>query len=62
MNRFPEVDDFVMVTLKGVSYYGYIYRIDYDLKNPSVQVEFYPGHSIWFDMSEIVLVKHPEEL
>lgn len=59
--RWPQEFDFVAVTVKQVDYYGYIDQIEYDMRNPRVKVEFYPGFIMWFDMEEIRFVEFPAE-
>jgi hypothetical protein len=60
IGRFPEVCDFVAVTVDYVEYYGYVDDVDFDLRHPSVVVEFFPGCRQRFDFSEITFVKFPE--
>lgn len=57
--RFPELYDLVSVSAKSVEYYGYIDDIEYDLRCPRVCIEFYPGNSQWFDMSEVKMMNYP---
>lgn len=63
MKRFPEYCDFVAVTNKKeqVEFYGYVIDVDYDLRHPSVKVEFWPGCSSWFDFADIKFVEYPEQ-
>lgn len=58
--RFPEETDLVSVTIKGVEYYGYVDKVDYDLRSPGVRVEFLPGTASWFDMGEVMMVRYPQ--
>ncbi len=60
--RFPEPQDLVSVTERHVEYFGYVDAMDYDLRAPRVNVEFFPGCRRWFDLSEVRLVKFPEAL
>lgn len=60
--RFPEMHDLVSITEKSVEYYGYIDDIDFDVRNLSVCIEFFPGSRKWFDMKDIKFVKFPESL
>lgn len=62
--RFPEVHDLVAVNIKGVDYYGYICDIDYDLRSPSVGVEFFPGGIAYtrFDFTDIQMVDFPKPI
>lgn len=57
--RFPEEHDLVQVTLKGVEYYGYVDKVDYDLRCPGVYVEFFPGSRSWFDLGDVTMVHYP---
>lgn len=61
--RFPEMHDLVAVMhpKERVDFYGYVYDIDYDLRNPRVAVEFWPGEHTWFDMGEVTLMEYPEK-
>lgn len=59
--RFPEVYDLVAITIKQVDYYGYVDNIDYDMRDPRIKVEFYPGHASWFRFDECRLVEYPED-
>ena len=47
--RFPEIHDLVSVTVNSVEYYGYIDDIDFDLRCPTVMVEFFPGSRKCFE-------------
>jgi hypothetical protein len=58
--RFPEESDLVSVTVKGVEYYGYVDKVEYDLRCPGVYVEFFPGRPLWFDLSDVTIVEHPK--
>lgn len=59
--RFPELYDLVAVTHKQVEYYGYVYDIEYDFRNPRIAVQFFPGDYTWFDLGEVTLVEYPEK-
>jgi hypothetical protein len=59
--RWPEECDLMAVTIKQVEYYGYVDAIDFDIRQPMLKIEFAPGHSQWFDMSECKFVEYPEE-
>lgn len=58
--RFPEEQDLVSVTIKGVEYYGYVDKVDYDLRCPGVRVEFFPSNVRWFDMGDVTMVRYPQ--
>ncbi len=59
--RFPEPSDLVSVVSDRVEYFGYVDDMDYDLRDPRVCVEFFPGQRKWFDLSEVRLVALPQE-
>lgn len=59
--RFPEECDLVAVTEKQVDYYGYVTEIDFDMRDPRIRVEFYPGEELWFDFAQVRLVTTPAE-
>jgi hypothetical protein len=52
-SRFPELYDLVAVTKDHTEYFGYVSDIDYDLRAPRIQVEFFYRTSVWFDLSEV---------
>lgn len=59
--KYPEECDLVAVTIKHVDYYGYVDAIDKDWQCFRIRVEFFPGDSRWFDLSECRLVEYPKE-
>lgn len=61
MNKVPEVCDLVSITHKGVEYYGYIDDISFDMRDPGVKVEFFPGCSNWYGFDEIKHVEYPKD-
>lgn len=60
--RFPEVHDFVYVTIDHVEYYGYIDHIDFDMRTGYIRVEFFPGCRRDFDFDEVILSKFPAKV
>lgn len=62
MKKWPEVCDFVSVEVKGVLYYGYVDDIDFDLRDPRICVEFYPGCRNWFSFGEFELCNYPHPM
>jgi hypothetical protein len=60
IGRWPEPHDFVAIDIKGVEYYGYVDDIDFDLRHPSVTVEFYPGCRREYDLAEIKFMDFPK--
>ena len=61
VHRPPEEFDLVAVTIKHVDYYGYISEIDWDMRQPRICVEFYPGNESWFDFNECRIMDYPME-
>lgn len=60
MSRFPEPHDLVSVTERQVEYFGYVDAIDYDLRDPRVSIEFFPGYRQWFSINEIRFAEFPK--
>lgn len=58
--RYPEVHDMVEVIYKHVPYYGYVVDIDFDMRCPTMLVEFFPGCSMNFDFADCKLMEYPE--
>lgn len=61
MVKIPEEHDLVSVTVKHVEYYGYISKIDWDMRCPSIIVEFFPGYEIEFDFNDVKFMDFPKE-
>lgn len=52
-----EVADLVCVTVDHVEYYGYIEDVDYEVL--LCRVEFFPGCTRNFDISEVERIEYP---
>ncbi len=60
--RFPEIFDMVRVTIGYAEYYGFIIDIDYDMRDPTVRVEFYRGCEDNFSFKDITIIEVPEPM
>lgn len=58
--RYPEPHDMVEVMHESVPYYGYVVYVDFDMRNPTINIEFFPGCRKNFDFADCKLMKYPD--